>query len=382
MRGHIQRRGKKSWRLKFDVGTDAAGKRQIRYVTVKGKRQDAERELTRLLGTLDAGTYVEPNKVTVADHLRAWLDGAHGLAPKTAERYRELAEQQIIPHLGAIPLQKLRPAKVQTWHEALLASGGKDGKPLSARTVGHAHRVLHRALQRAVESEALARNAASVIKPPNVEEEEIEILDAEQIATVLNRLAGHELYPIVFLALATGLRRGELLGLQWGDIDLDGGAFLKVERTLEETKTGLRLKPPKTKHGRRTLALPPSAVAMLRAHRVQQLELRMSLGLGRPGPEAFAFSNYDGSPRSPDNLSRDWKRAVRALKLPQVMFHALRHTHVSALIAGGLDVVTISRRIGHSSPVVTLKVYAHLFSKTDAKAASAIEATLRTARER
>src|SRR5262245_83078 len=154
-RGNITRRGKNSWRLKFDVGTDASGKRLTRYVTVKGKRQDAQRELTRLLREADAGTLPEPSKTTIAEHLREWLEGPmHGLSPKTVERYRQLAAQQIVPHLGGITLQKLRPVTVEKWHEILLASGGKDGKPLSARTVGHAHRVLHKALQRGQQRDA------------------------------------------------------------------------------------------------------------------------------------------------------------------------------------------------------------------------------------
>ena len=110
--------------------------------------------------------------------------------------------------------------------------------------------------------------------------------------------------------------------------------------------------------------------------------MRIALGLGRPEPDALVFCNHDGSPPSPDKLSRDWGRACKSLGLPQVMFHALRHTHVSALIAAGVDVVQISRRIGHSSPTVTLRTYAHLFKNTDTTAADAIEAALRSAGER
>jgi integrase len=169
MRGNITRRGKHSWRLKFDL--DAAGGRRLtRYITVRGKRQDAERELARLISAAHGGTLVEPSKITVADHIRAWLDDPHGLAGKTAERYRQLAEQQIFPHIGTVPLQKLRPAHVADWHAVLRKAGGKDSQPLSARTVQHAHRVLHRALARAVAVELLPRNVASVVKPPPVEE--------------------------------------------------------------------------------------------------------------------------------------------------------------------------------------------------------------------
>lgn len=289
-----------------------------------------------------------------------------------------IAEQQIIPHLGNVVAQRLRPSAVRDWHELLLKSGGKGGRALSARTVGHAHRVLHRALQRALEAELLARNVATAISPPPLEYEEVEILDAGEIAFALERLDRHRLYAISALALATGMRRGELLGLQWVDCDLDAGV-LRVERSLEETAAGLRFKPPKTKHGRRLISLPPSAVKSLREHRIRQMEQRLALGLGRIEPDALVFSEMDGKPLSPRALSGAWRRTCVALgTTPPVTFHALRHTHASALIAAGLDVVTISRRLGHANPTVTLNTYAHLFSKSDTLAAAAIEAAMGT----
>jgi integrase len=209
----------------------------------------------------------------------------------------------------------------------------------------HAHRVLHRALQRAVESEVLARNVSTVISPPKVVEEEIEILTEDQISHVKDKLVGHSLYEIVVLDLATGMRRGELLALRFSDVDLDL-ATVRIERSLEETKSGLRFKPPKTKHGKRTISLPASAVAVLREHRRKLLETRMALGLGKPDPDTLLFAELDGSPKRPDQLSWLWRSACKSLKLPMVSFHAPRHTHSSALIAAGLDVVVISRRLG------------------------------------
>jgi integrase len=389
MRGTIVRRGKKSWRLKFDVEPSADGRRRTRYATVKGTRQDAQKELTRLLAQADAGTLVEPSKVTLAEYLRVWLGRSDadnepetppGLTPKTAERYRELAEGQIIPHLGAIPLQKLRPAKVAEWHVAILKSGSRKGSPLSARTVGHAHRVLHRALERAVEMEVLSRNVAAVVSPPKVDSAEIETLNEQQVSDALRKLEGHPLYAIVALDLATGLRRGELLALRLADADLET-ATLRVDRSLEETKTGLRFKAPKTVHARRTISLPPSAVTVLRDHRGKLLELRLALGLGKPDDDTLLFGNPDGSPLAPNRLTRRWQDSCVALDLPRVSFHAIRHTHASALIAAGLDVVAISRRLGHANPTVTLNVYAHLFKKDDRAAAAAIEKVLRSPRE-
>jgi integrase len=333
------------------------------------------------LASAGAGTLAEPSKTTVADYLRSWIGGPHGLAWKTAERYGELIDAQIIPHLGAIALQKLKPAHIAGWHDTLIKSGGKDGRPLSSRTVGHAHRVLHRALTRAAETELVSRNVASIIKPPKVDDTEIESLKADEIELVLKALKGHALEPIAVLALSSGARRGEILALDWGHVDLETGT-IKIDRSLEQTKAGLRFKTPKTRNSRRLVSLPPIAVDALRAHRRRQLELRLALGQGKPERDAFVFSVYDGSAIAPNNLSRDWRRFVLARKLPAISFHGLRHSHVSALIAGGVDVLTVSRRIGHASPVVTMKVYAHLFSETDKAAATAIEAALRTGKER
>jgi integrase len=377
--GNITRRGERSWRVKFEAGErdPATGKRRTRYVTVRGTKKDAQRELTRLLAEVENGTSVDPSGITVAEWLRGWFNEAGDLSPKTLERYRQLAERQIIPHVGATALQKLRPAQIHDWHTKLLKSGGATGCPLSARTVGHAHRVLHRALERAILLEIVSRNVAAVIPPPMVGHAEVAILNAEQIADLLAKLADHWLYPIASLALATGMRRGELCALTWGSVDFDN-ATVRVERSLEETAAGLRFKPPKTRAGRRVISLPASAVAALRAHRAAQIEHRLALGLGRPDVNDLVFARPDASPHPPDNLSRDWRRNVLFLKLPLVSLHALRHSHVSALIAAGLDVVTISRRIGHASPAVTLGVYAHVFAAADkdTAAALAIEAAM------
>ena len=153
-------------------------------------------------------------------------------------------------------------------------------------------------------------------------------------------------------------------------------ATLRVERSLEQTRAGLAFKPPKTKHGKRTISLPPHAIKVLRDHRRKQLELRLQPGLGKPDPDAQVFGNEDGTPMLPNNMTRRWQDVCISRGLPQVMFHALRHTHASALIAAGIDVVKISRRLGHADPTVTLRTYAHLFDKVGTAAAGAIELAL------
>jgi integrase len=360
--GGLDERGPDRWRLRWRIH----GRRYTKSFC--GSKRAAQAELRRLLSEVDAGVRVAPDKMTVAAYLRDWLGGHHGLSPKTVERYRQLAERQIIPHLGATGLQHLRPAAIHEWHGALLRTG------LAARTAGHAHRVLHRALARAVEFELISRNVASVVRPPKVETAEVEILNREQIADVLARLRGHPLYAIIAFALGTGMRRGEICALAWDAID---GATVRVERSLEETEQGLRFKPPKTRAGHRTISLRASTVEILREHRQQQLEHRLLYQLGRPTAADLVFPLADGTPYPPDKLSRDWGNVVRDKKLPRVRFHALRHSHASALIAAGLDIVSVSQRLGHGSPAITLSVYAHRFVAKDAAAAKAIDAIMR-----
>jgi integrase len=364
MRGNITRRGRRSWRLKFDVER-VDGRRQCRYITVKGTRKDAEAELARVMHEVNTGTAVDPSKITVAEWLDKWLSGKK-LSPKSAETYA-VHVARLAAAIGNIVLQKLRPVHIHDMH--LLK---RDGSPVATRTAQNTRRVLKAALQAAVDIELVSRNVGASGKAPTAEDDEVVILGPGEITAVLEALRESDLYQIVELALATGMRRGELLALRWEDVDLDGET-VRVERSLEFTKKhGYRFKVPKTKNSRRAISIPPSTVEMLRDHRRQQFELRMALGMGKPPEDHLVFCRYDGRPLPPSHLTHRWRQAING----QWKFHALRHTHASALIAAGLDIVTVSRRLGHSSPTVTLRVYAHLFAKTDTAAAAAIEKVL------
>jgi len=318
----------------------------------------------------DTGTLVTPTKTTVGEFVQHWLDTATGRSPKTLERYKEIARGQIVPRLGAIALQTLQPGHIRQWHSDLTAGG------LSPRTVSHAHKLLKLVLGTAVKDGALPRNVATVHAAPRVKQQEVEIIPADAIATVMAALQGHSLYPIVALAIGTGMRRGELLGLQWGDIELDSGS-LQVRRSLEEMSAGLRLKEPKTDSGRRTLTLHSDTVVMQRAHKVETLQYRLAIGLGRMTDTTPVFGDANGELIKPHTLSRAWRRVVSQLKLPAVSFHALRHTHASILISKGVDILTISRRLGHSKASLTLDVYGHLIGGADAAAAAAMSGLLK-----
>lgn len=201
MRGNITRRGKESWRLKFDAQPDATGKRRFYTVTVRGTRKDAERELARLLDQAHGGRLVDQSRDTVATYLRAWLEGQHDLAPTTMERYRDIIERQTIPFIGGIELQKLKPVHVRDWLAKLRNAGCRGDRQLSAQSVACAYRVLRAALRAGVQLEVISRNVAEAVPPPKLDDNEVEILDAKQIATVLTALKADRIYPIVALPL-------------------------------------------------------------------------------------------------------------------------------------------------------------------------------------
>ena len=377
MRGSITRRGKHSWRLKFDTGTDAAqGKRRTRYQTFRGTRRDAQIKLAELIASEAAGSYVEPSKTTVGEFVASRIDqweASSAISARTAQRYRQLLHNQIKPALGAKMLQKLRAIDIENWHTALRSGGRADGNGgVAPRTIGHAHRVLGKALRDAAKNDLVTKNVCKMEPAPKVDEEETFIVP--DVPTLVATLPGSRLYVQAMTALFTGMRLGEVLALRWSRIDLDR-KVAQVREALEITKAnGIRFKTPKSKAGARDITLPDILVEVLRGHRKAQLELRMKLGLGRLPDDALLFAGIDGRPMSPNSISSAWADYAKAVGIPEVTFHALRHTHASQLIDAGVDIVTISRRLGHAKPDITLRVYSHLFQKDDGKASAAINA--------
>ena len=307
----------------------------------------------------------------------AYWRAAGIISVKTAERYEELVEYQVVPFLGPIALQKLKTTDIEAWHAALRTKGRQDGTGgLSSRTIGHVHKLLGKALREGVRHGLVLKNVASEERPPKVNAKKMEILSPGQVRELPTKLAGRPIYAPVMVALFTGLRRGELLALLWSNVDLDR-KILSVQEALEETvEHGIRRKATKTKSGQREIALPDIVVETLREHRLQQLELRLALGLGKLPADALVFSTPEGRPLTPNTFSSTWARTATELGL-SVSFHALRHTHASQLIDAGVPITEIAHRLGHSSPVVTLSVYAHLFRKDDSKAAAAMNAALK-----
>jgi integrase len=366
MKGHIRERSPGHWAIILDVRDSQTGKRKRRWHSFAGTKREAQVECARLITEIESGAAVNPSRIMLSEFLdrfaRDWV-AIHTTAA-SAQRYK-LSLAYARQHLGNRRLQEVRPADLAAFYATLSRS-------LAPRTVRHAHLVLHKALAQAKLWGLLRDNPADLAKPPPVPEGEISILQPSQVRDLLDRLKGHRLFMLAALALATGMRRNEALGLRWRDLDLDAGR-LTIEQALEQANGIVRTKSPKTRAGRRTISLPPSIVTELRAHWAAQQEQRMALGLGRSPADGFVLAAIDGGPQRPDPISKAWGEAMDKIGLPQVTLHSLRHTHASMLIASGMDILTISRRLGHATPAITLNVYGHLVAGTDDRAAQIVD---------
>ncbi len=380
MKGHIRKRGKTSWAIVLDLGRDAAGKRRQKWHSVKGTRKDAEREVARLVNEMNNGAYIEPSRMKVDEYLERWLKeyAEPRVSPKTYERYAAIVRQNIVPAIGNYALSKLNPLHIQSFYTEALSSGRKSRRGgLSAQTVVHFHRVLRKALDQAIKWQLLARNPADAVEPPKVPRQQMRALNENEAAALIRLVKGGRLHLPVFIAVTTGLRRGEILALRWEDLDLELGQVV-VCRSLEQTKNGLRFKSPKTERGRRMVTLPGITLAELKSHKATQAQDRLALG---PAYEdhGLVCPRIDGSPWPPDAFSTAFADLIRKSDLPHVRFHDLRHSHATQLLRQGVHPKVVSERLGHSNIGITLDTYSHVLPGMQEQASALVDAAMRSA---
>lgn len=280
--GSIIRRGK-TYTVVLDLGRGPDDKRIRRWHPGYATKKAAEKGLVDLLAKLERGEYVEPDKDTFGAYLERWLEYKAGrIEPETVERYRELLADYITPRIGHIKVQKLKPLHLVDLYAALGREGRRrrtdDGPTgLAPRTILHVHRAIYGALKQAVRWHVVTANVAQAVDPPTVPGASMVTLSQEQ-ARALMAAADGCMRALVNVALATGMRRGELAALRWANVDLEAGT-VRVEAAVRATKkSGTRIKAPKTQAGRREVVLPAFAVAELRRHRAEQAADRLACG--------------------------------------------------------------------------------------------------------
>ncbi|HXY44761.1 MAG TPA: tyrosine-type recombinase/integrase [Acidimicrobiales bacterium] len=359
----------------LDLGRDAAGKRIRKWHSGYPTRKLAEKARTAFLTELDTGRYVEPSALTVAEFVtKTWLPGleAGGLRPTTVAMYRRSAERYLLPHLGAVRLRDLSPLRLREWLDELRAAGIGD------RTVEVAGVTVHKLLKSAVDLELISRNpadnAAVRAARPKHKAKAPTVWTAAETRAFLDSQRDDRTYPLWRLAIMTGLRRGELAGLRWRDVDLDGGV-LHVRGTRVTVGYQVVESSPKTEKGKRAVGLDPATVAALRACRVRQTEEMFAYGKAR-SDDGLVFVHEDGSPYHPQRFTTLLAERAKAAGLPVIKLHALRHGHATAALEAGVPMKVVSERLGHSGIAITSDIYSHVTAATDLAAAAQVAATI------
>jgi integrase len=302
------------------------------------------------------------------------------VAPRTHERYSEIARKNLAPLLGGITLTKLQPTHISSAYAKALTSGRRKGRGgLSARTVTHLHRVLRQALEQAVQWQILARNPANTVKPPKIERRQMDVLDTDDTAALIEAARSYSVFvPILFGALC-GLRRGEIAAIRWRSVDLAAGQIAIVAST-EQTRAGCREK--ETKSGRcRTVALPEMLIEELRRHRVEQAQALLKLGI-RATADHHVVMQADGSPLQPNSLTHAFTDFLEDRGLKRVRLHDLRHSHATHMLAAGIHPKVASERLGHSKVGITLDLYSHVLPGMQGEAAARVDDMMRAALNR
>jgi len=342
-------------------------------------RAEAVAGMAAELAKRDAGTFIEPSKLTVREYLAGWLDTVQPptIRGSTFVSYRHSA-RVVSDRIGDMLLQQVTRQTIRALYASLAAEGNKrSGGGLSSKTVHNLHLSLHRALAAAVEDGLIATNPADRGHKVTGDRPEMQVWTADQVVTFLAAVRGDRLYGLWRLLVATGLRRGEALGLRWADVALDA-TTLRVTRQLVRGPGGLAWGSPKTAKGRRLIALDATTLAELRRHRARQAEERLAWGPDyRDGD--LVFSRENGSPLDPDSVTGAFERHVRRLGLPRLTLHGLRHTHATLGLSAGVHVKVMSERLGHSTVAMTLDVYSHVIPAMQADAADRIAALIEAA---
>lgn len=370
MKGTVIKRGA-SWSVVVDLGRDETGRRVRKWHSGYRSKREAERARVELLSRVHHGTYVEPSKVSIGTFLvDEWLPAKRSTVKETTlASYEMHVTKHIVPRIGGVPLLNVGPTHLNAFYAGLLAGGRRDGSGgLSPTTVRRIHATLHKALADAVRWGRLARNPADQADPPRASTAEMSIWSPEQLRSFLDSVRSDRLFGAWLMAATTGMRRGELLGLRWSDLDLEAGT-LSVRQIRTVARYKVLTLTPKTDKGTRTIALDPQTVAALRAHRVAQMEERLLVGPSYSNSADLVFTREDGHPIHPERLSSWFMKLCRISGLPIIRLHDVRHSYVTALLAAGVPLKVVSQRIGHASPMVTMTIYQHVLPGDDRAAA-------------
>jgi len=347
-----------SWSYRIDTDADDLGRRRQREVGGFRTKREAQAALNDALSGSQRGTYVAPSRTTVRQFLDEWHEGSKTELGVTAwTNYGQIIRRNVQPYLGSKRLTDLSPLDVKRWHGKLLENGRKDGGPLAVASVKLAHRILHRALADAVRWNLIAINPATGVRAPKGESKEMNVWTAVEASRFLDAMSDDRLAAVWTLALHTGLRRGELAGLRWTDVDLKAGT-LTVAQQRTTANHAIVVTTPKAK-SQRQLLLAPATTAALKAHRRHQRKERLALGPAWTD-SGYVFVDEAGVEYHPHRFTKMFEKAVAEAGVPKIRLHDTRHTMATLALEAGVHPKVVQEQLGHSTISVTLDTYSHV----------------------
>lgn len=366
--GQIKKKGS-SWYFVAEVGKDPlTGKRKRKKQSFKTKKE-AEKALALIEAEVYKGVYLEPSNTYFKEYLYDWFKiKKNSVGIQTAEVYSGYIKNRIIPPLGHIQLSRLTPMLLQGYVNDLKENG------LASGTIKKIYTIIKGALDHAVNMGLLVSNPITKVQLPKDDKKEMTVWNVNEVKTLLKAARNDRLYIAFHLAITTGMRRGEILGLRWKDVELDK-CMLSVRQTL--SKDGKQfLNGAKTDSSIRSIKLSEETITVLRKQKAMIAKEKL-----QSGPE---YNNYDlvvctlkGTPMNPANLKRTFTRLIKEAKLPRIRFHDLRHTHATMLLSQGIHAKVVSERLGHSNIKITLDTYSHVLPNMQEEAANQIDALLK-----
>ena len=370
--GSIRERKHKVWQITIELPKDPiTGKRNRKYRTVEGNKKEAERAMHEFITELEKGYYVANSNISITEWVNTWLEVyiIPNVSPTTLSRYQGMIKRYINPVIGHIPVQQLTTLAVQSWVNGLKISPSS-GKEMSAATIKHAYHVLKGAMDKAVLAGIIYRSPCTGIMLPKGQKKQAVIYDEKQIRQLLDAAAGTEMELVIDMELCLGVRRGELLGLEWGDIDWEHNQ-VKIIRNRVVVDGKSVVKEPKTATSVRTLDVPLPLMQKLRKHKMQCMSNKLRLG------KAYTATNYiivhpDGKPIYPEYLSQMLTKLQERAGLPKCRFHDLRHLCASIMLLQGINVKVAQERLGHKDIATTMNIYSHVLPSSAKEAAEKI----------
>ena len=389
MAGSIEKRGKNSYRLTVSEGFDLNGKPMIHRKTVHGNKKDAEVELAKFVTEVQNGLVIDGKSLKFSEFTEIWKRdyGSKELAPSTYKRYCRMLETRLLPYFGHFYINKIKPTDIMKFYDLLEKdtqlvrkkgnNGSKTKKPLSGKTILEHHRLLRAMLHKAVYWQLIVANPAERVQPPKARKPKRRSYDDEQTKILLESLellsSEDTKYKVaIILTVFTGVRLGELMGLEWTDVDFKNG-IISINRSSQYlSDMGVFTKVPKTESSIREIAMPEFIISLLEEYKLWYEEQKLIYGELWTNSDRL-FVQADGKPMHPSTISKWFVKYVGQIGLPVINFHGLRHTNASLLVAQNIDIAVISARLGHAQISTTLDFYVHPLLSHNRKAGYALE---------